>query len=137
MAAGKQSVCTAEPGYSSPLSPYAGRPSTSSLRRLNLLPRIPQNKPGSPPNGKLGQGAYLELCGRKPSRPELVEDELITAAQNAYLHNLNSCSSVQKLPFRGAVLDVAWGTDDSHVYAGGVSNEVRLFVSPPSSLPPP
>lgn len=49
----------------------------------------------------------------------------MTGWQNVYLHDLNHAGSVKKLAFRGAVLDVAWGTGESQIYAGGLTNEVR------------
>lgn len=54
--------------------------------------------------------------------------------QNVYLHDLNQASSVRKIAIRGSVLDVAWGTSDLQVFAGGLGKEVRSYVPFRSSL---
>ncbi|KAK4701320.1 cell cycle arrest protein BUB3, partial [Phenoliferia sp. Uapishka_3] len=69
-----------------------------------------------------------------PTNPDL----LLSGAwdSNVALHDLNSPSNVRKIQMRGAVLDVAWGTSDLQVFAGGLGKEVKSvdFNSAASSV---
>ncbi|KAL8283306.1 hypothetical protein RQP46_005716 [Phenoliferia psychrophenolica] len=55
---------------------------------------------------------------------------------NVALHDLAAPSNVRRIAMRGAVLDVAWGTSDLQVYAGGLGKEVKSldFNSSASSV---